>query len=72
LIAASTDGSSLIWMIPSTASVENQTSVTGPKADATRRPAALNREQQDQDEQCERPHLMLEPRRGELKTFDGR
>ncbi len=36
LIAASTDGSSLIWTRPITASVENQTTMTGPKADATR------------------------------------
>ena len=36
LIAASTEGSSLICTSPSTAMVANQTTMTGPKAEATR------------------------------------
>ena len=36
LIAASTVGSSLMWTRPITASVANQTTITGPKAEATR------------------------------------
>ena len=36
LIAASTDGSSLMWTRPITASAANQTIMTGPNAEATR------------------------------------
>ncbi len=37
-----------------------------------RRAATLNRKQHDQDEQGHRPHIVLERRRCELETFDGR
>ena len=36
LIAASTVGSSLMWIRPITASAVNQTTMTGPNAEATR------------------------------------